>query len=143
MARQSTFDGRLLYKVADPRIYIGAGYISASTNYGYPQLRGFGGGLEKLPEFRNGQSFDVYGSVFYYPTADGTYTISDPASGHFGVSYKQQYRIVKYDIGVTVGFGDSPFYLFGGFSGDKYQAKSNAPIDQTHSGPYAGIGVHF
>ncbi|MBC5823636.1 MAG: copper amine oxidase N-terminal domain-containing protein [Candidatus Eremiobacteraeota bacterium] len=141
-ARQSTLDGRLLYKVTEPNIYIGVGYLQASNNYGYPQLRGVGAGLEKLPDFNANQQFSVFGSVFYYPNANGTYTVSDPLSGSFGQSFKQEYRIVKYDIGATVGLG-STFYVFGGYSGDRYTTKQFAPINQTHSGPYAGLGFHF
>jgi hypothetical protein len=32
-------------------------------------------------------------------------------------------------------------YLFGGYTGDQYSAKRNAPIGQTHAGPYIGLGV--
>jgi len=51
---------------------------------------------------------------------------------------------LKYDIGLNVNFSGSPFYLYAGYSGDRYTTKdNNEPIDQTHSGPYAGLGVHF
>ncbi|MDQ2818224.1 MAG: copper amine oxidase N-terminal domain-containing protein [Candidatus Eremiobacteraeota bacterium] len=141
-ARQSTLDGRLLYKVTAPNVYIGVGYLQASNNYGYPQLRGVGAGLEKLPDFDANQTFSIYGSAFYYPNVNGTYTVSDPTSGSFGQSFKQEYRIVKYDIGATLGLG-STFYVFGGYSGDRYTTKQFAPINQTHAGPYAGLGFHF
>jgi len=45
--------------------------------------------------------------------------------------------------GLALDFGDFPVYLYGGFSGDRYTTKQNAPIDQTHSGPYIGLGVRF
>ncbi len=138
-ARQSTIDGRLLFRIANPHIYVGAGYLQASTNYGYPQLRGVGGGVEKLPDFNGGLSW--FGSAFYYPTVSGTYTV--PTGPAAGAQFKQQYRIVKYDIGLDWNFGQSPFYIYGGYSGDQYQAKANAPINQTHSGPYIGLGIKF
>lgn len=137
-ARQSTIDGRLEFKVASPHIYVGAAYLQASTNYGYPQLRGVGGGVEKLPDF-NGLSW--FGSAFYYPSINGTYTV--PSGANAGLQFKQEYRLVKYDVGLAYDFGSSPVYIYGGYSGDRYTAKQNAPVDQTHSGPYLGIGLKF
>ncbi len=139
MARQSSLDGRLEYKIADPRIYIGAGYLQTSTNYGYPKLTGVGVGIEKLPDLTKGISF--FGSAFYYPSAIGTYTIANAASPNNGKSYRQQFAITKYDIGLALVFDRFPVYLYGGFSSDQYAAKQNAPIGQTHSGPYLGLGV--
>jgi hypothetical protein len=141
LARQSTLDGRLEFKIASPRIYVGIGYIQTTTNYGYPHLNGLGGGLEKLPDLRSGIGW--FGSAFYYPSASGNYTIADPASPNFGTSYQQQYQIYKYDLGLTLASARFPVYLYGGFSGDRYIAKQNAPIAQTHSGPYVGLGVKF
>jgi hypothetical protein len=40
-------------------------------------------------------------------------------------------------------FAHSPLYLQGGISGDRYGAKQNAPIGQTHDGPYLGLGVRI
>jgi len=142
-AKQSTLDGRLEYQIgAFPGLYIGAGYLQASTNYGYPQLHAIGGGLEKLPSFDQGWSW--FGSAFYYPNAHGTYLNQDFTSPTFGQSFKQSYNILKYDIGLTANFAGSPFYIYAGFNGDRYTTKdSNEPINQTHAGPYAGIGIHI
>jgi hypothetical protein len=139
LARQSTLDGRLEYQVASPRIYVGVSYLQTATNYGYPHLDGFGVGAEKLPDLTTGIAF--YGSAFYYPTVSGNYTVTDPTSVNAGKTYRQQYRIVKYDVGASLVFGHSPVYIYGGFSGDQYTVKQNAPIGQTHSGFYAGLGV--
>ena len=141
MARQSSLDARLEYKIADPRIYIGAGYLQTSTNYGYPNLTGVGVGIEKLPDLTKGISF--FGSAFYYPSASGTYTIVNPLSSNNGKSYRQQFAITKYDIGLALVLEHFPVYLYGGFSADQYAAKQNAPIGQTHNGPYLGLGVKF
>jgi hypothetical protein len=141
VARQSTLDGRIEYEVARPRIYVGLSYIHTANNYGYPQLNGVGFGVEKLPELRSGVSF--FGSAFYYPNASGTYTINNPASPNNGVSYRQQYAITKYDIGLALSARRFPVYLYGGFSGDEYNAKAFAPINQIHDGPYIGLGVKF
>jgi hypothetical protein len=141
LAKQSTLDARLEYQVAAPKIYVGVGYINAANSYGYPQLDGFGVGIEKLPDLRPGFSF--FGSAFYYPTASGNYTVTDPTNPNFGNTYKQQYQILKYDVGLALVFAHSPVYLQGGFSGDDYAVKQNAPIGQTHDGPYIGLGVKF
>jgi len=139
LARQSTLDARLEYQIAAPRIYLGVGYLHTANNYGYPQLNGAGVGIEKLPDLRPGVNF--YGSAFYYPTASGNYTVNDPSSINAGKTYQQQYQILKYDVGLMLVFKHSPLYLHGGISGDRYGAKRNAPIGQTHDGPYLGLGV--
>jgi hypothetical protein len=142
-AKQSTIDGRLEYEIgAMSHIYVGVGYLQASNDYGYPSLRAIGAGVEKLPTFDQGWSW--YGSAFYYPNANGTYIVDNAASPHFNQSYKLSYNIVKYDIGANVNFGTSPLYIYGGYSGDRYTTKdANEPINQTHSGPYVGLGIHF
>jgi len=142
VAKQSTLDGRLEYKIMSPDIYIGVGYLQAANNYGYPALHSVGGGLEKLPSFTSG--LDWFGSAFYYPSANGSYLQSNPLSPTFGQTFKQSYDILKYDLGLDLNFGSSPFYLYGGYSGDRFIKKdNNEPIDQTHSGPYVGLGLHF
>jgi len=141
LARQSTLDARLEFKLANPRIYAGVSYLQSSDNYGYPHLNGAGFGFEKLPDFHPG--FNLFGSAFYYPSATGDYTVTNPASSNAGKTYRQQYGILKYDAGLALVFHQYPVYLYGGFSGDRYNARQNAPIDQTHGGPYLGLGVKF
>jgi len=141
-AKQTTLDGRLEYGFGSSGLHVGVGYLQATTNYGYPVLRAFGAGVEKLPTFD--QSWSWFGSAFYYPNANGTYTIQNPVSPNFGKSYKQSYDIIKYDIGLNLNFGKDPLYIYGGFSGDRYTTKdANEPINQTHAGPYVGLGIHF
>jgi hypothetical protein len=139
LARQKSFDARAEYRVAAPRIYVGVGYLHISNNYGYPNLTAFGAGIEKLPDLRNGLS--LYGSAFYYPNASGNYTVTSVGSVNLGTVYQQQYNIVKYDIGAALVVAHSPLYLFGGYAGDRYTAIKNAPIGQSHTGPYIGLGV--
>lgn len=98
-----------------------------------------GVGIEKLPDLRSGINF--FGSAFYYPTASGDYTVTSPGSSNLGKTYRQQYGIVKYDIGLALVMTHFPIYLYGGFNGDRYTAKQDAPIGQTHDGPYVGLGV--
>ncbi|GAC1549311.1 MAG: hypothetical protein NVS3B16_22990 [Vulcanimicrobiaceae bacterium] len=139
LARQSSLDARLEYQIAAPRIYLGVSYLHAANNYGYPQLNAFGFGVEKLPDLHSG--VNLFGSAFYYPSANGNYTVTNPASTNFGKAYRQQYRVAKYDIGVALVAAHFPVYAYGGFAGDRYTAKQNAPIGQTHDGPYVGLGV--
>ena len=143
-AKQSTLDARLEYKVANPDIYVGVGYLQAANSYGNPSLRAIGGGLEKMPDMN--KTWDYYGSVFFYPNAKGDLTefVGIANTNNFVVrKFTQEYDITKYDVGIDVGLGTSPFYLYGGFSGDRYTTKQNAPINQTHAGPYIGLGIHF
>ncbi len=139
LARQTSLDGRLEYEIASPHINVGVGYLQTSNNYGYPHLTAVGAGIEKLADLRPGVRF--YGSAFYYPNARGTYHLADPASVNAGSSYEQKYNILKYDVGLTLVINHSPIYVNGGFNGEHYSARSNAPISQTHDGPYLGLGA--
>ncbi|MDQ2873219.1 MAG: copper amine oxidase N-terminal domain-containing protein [Candidatus Eremiobacteraeota bacterium] len=134
--RETDFDGRLGLKVADPRLYIGVGYMYREGNYGYPRLRGFGFGAEKLPDLNH--AFSLYGSVWYYPNVKGNFT--DPGTG---LGYDLAYRVLKYQIGGNLVLGNSPVFLDFGFLGDRGNNKSNAPSDFTHTGPYVGLGIKF
>jgi hypothetical protein len=127
-AQDSDLDARWGLKVADPRIYVGVGYLWRSGNYGYPKQGGFGFGAEKLPDLD--QPFSVYGSLWFYPNVKGT-------------GPDLAYRILKYDIGGTYNFGKSPLYLDFGFLGDSGRNKTNAPSDFSHNGPHVGLGLHF
>jgi hypothetical protein len=140
-ARQISLDERLEYRIAAAPLYIGASYIEASNNYGYPQPSGLGFGLEKMPALRSG--VDFVGSAFYYPSVSGNYTVTGPSSSNLGVTYRQQYQTLKFDAGISLGLARFPVYLYGGFNGDRFIAKQNAPIAQTHDGPYVGLGVKF
>ncbi len=135
--RDMDFDGRFGLKVADPRIYVGVGYLARSNNYGYPQTKGIGYGAEKLPDLD--QPWSVYGSVWYYPNNKATCDVTVCPSGPFTLSY----NILKYQIGGTYRFGTSPVFLDLGFLGSSLQNKTNAPSNVTNSGPYLGLGIRF
>ena len=135
-ARDSDFDVRLGLKVADPRIYIGIGYVFRSDNYGYPRQTGFGFGAEKLPDLD--KPFSIYGSLWYYPNTKGGFT--DPGTG---IGYTLAYNLLKYQVGGTVAFGKSPVFLDLGWMGDSGKNKTNAPSDYTMNGPYLGLGIKF
>lgn len=133
-AREQSVDAKVGVKVADPRIYVGLGYTRATGNYGYPQIAGVGIGAEKLPDLDQRASF--YGSIFYYPGVSGRYA---GAAGTDTLSY----HLVRYQVGGTLGLGSSPSFVDFGYKGDRATASENAPADQTHSGPYVGLGLHF
>jgi hypothetical protein len=137
-AKDTDVDVRLGLKVADPHIYIAGSYLWKNTNYGYPRQNGVGFGLEKLPDLN--QAFSLYGSAYYYPNISGTCGTDVCPSGPF----TWQYRLFRYQIGATVGFGANfPVFLDLGFIGDQGRNKQNAPSDYTHAGPYVGLGIHF
>lgn len=139
LARQSSLDARLEFEIAPKHFNLGVGYLHTATNYGYPALNAIGFGAEKLPDLHPG--LGLFGSAFYYPSASGNYTVSNATSPNAGKTYRQQYGIVKYDVGLALVFAHSPLYLHGGFGGDRFIVKSNAPINQTHDGPYVGLGI--
>jgi len=133
-------DVRLGLKVADPRIYVGVGYMAHTGNYGSPSVNGVGFGLEKLPDLD--QAFSVYGSAYWYPNINGNYTVT--SGPQTGTSFKLAYRVLRYQIGATVGFGRNfPLFLDLGFIGDRGSNVSNAPGDYTHNGGYVGLGLKF
>jgi hypothetical protein len=140
-ARDDDFDGRFGLKVSDPRIYVGVGYIFRNTNYEGgllpTQVHGLGGGLEKLPDLD--KNFSIYGSAYYFPNAT-TNGGQDQGNGSFG---SVQYRILKYGIGGTFDLGKSPVFLDLGYLGDQLFVKQAAPVGQSHTGTYAGLGIHF
>jgi Copper amine oxidase N-terminal domain len=136
-ATDTDIDGRFALKVADPRLYVGVGYLSRSENYGYPRQGGVGFGVEKLPDLD--QPFSVYGSVWYYPDVSASFT-SASANGQFS------YRALKYEVGGTYvlgSFSGIGIFIDGGYLGDSYRSKSLAPSDSTHNGPYVGLGLKF
>jgi len=142
-ARDTDFDGRLGLKIAEPRIYIGVGYLHREENYGYPKQNGFGFGAEKLPDLD--QPLSIYGSIWYYPSISGNFTYpagAFPAS-LVGTTDKFQQRFLKYQIGGTLALGNSGLFLDAGFLGDSIKGKNLSPSDASHAGGYVGLGIKF
>lgn len=137
-ARDSDLDVRLGFKALDPHIYIGAGYIWRSSNYGYPRQTGFGYGAELLPMLNHPLS--VYANVWYYPSMHGDCDTSVCPTGPFTFSY----NMFKYAVGGALTFGPKvPIFLDFGYLGDNGTTKAFAPAPFSHNGPYAGLGIHF
>ena len=141
-ARDTDFDGRFGLKIADPRIYIGVGYLHREENYGYPKQNGFGFGAEKLPDLDH--SLSVYGSVWYYPSISGNFTFPSGAPPALvGTTDKFQQRFLKYQVGGTFNLGSSGLFLDAGFLGDTIRGKNLSPSDASHAGGYVGLGIKF
>lgn len=138
-ARDSDVDVRVGIRVINPRIYIGAGYLWRSTNYGYPNMNGVGVGIEKLPDLNMPLSF--FGSFWYYPNIKGNITTGN----QFGVStnFSLAYNLYKYQVGVDYVIGNSPVFIDLGWMGDSLTNKTNAPIGSTANGPFVGLGIKF
>src|SRR5262249_29406106 len=146
-AREQDFDARLGFKVADPRLYIGAGYVWRTTNYGYPNQNGWGFGAEKLPDLN--QTLSVYGSYWYYPSIKGNYGTYNAPFGPSGTlatttipAGQLAYRFSKYSLGGTWNVA-GPLFLDLGWLGDYSSVKSNGPSNQNHWAFYGGLGIHF
>jgi hypothetical protein len=151
-ARDSDFDARFGLRIAQPRIYIGVGYLvrelqgisslvspSDATNF---TLSGIGAGIEKLPDLEN--TVSVYGSVWYYPTISGNFTFPAGAPPALvGTTDKFQQRFLKYQIGGTLNLGNSGLFLDAGFLGDTIRGQSLSPSDASHNGGYVGLGIKF
>jgi hypothetical protein len=134
--RDYDVDARLGLQVAQPRVYIGVGYLWRSNNYGYPRLNGFGFGVEKLPDLN--QPLSVFGGAWYYPNTKGTFI--DPGTG---ISYTLAYNILKYQAGLDYVFGKSPVFIEAGWRGLSGINSRNAPGNTSANGPFAGIGIKF
>jgi hypothetical protein len=133
-ARDSDVDGRIGVGIANPKIYIVGSYMDRFTNYGYPRLTGIGGGLEKLSNFE--QPIDIYGSILYYPQIKGGYI------NNFG-NQSLEYRLLKYQGGITVNVPKTPLFLDFGYLGDHGINKVNAPGGFSEASLYGGLGIHF
>ncbi|MBV8155367.1 MAG: copper amine oxidase N-terminal domain-containing protein [Candidatus Eremiobacteraeota bacterium] len=126
-------EARVGIRVMQPRIYVGAGYLWASNNYGYPEINNVGFGLEKLPDLN--QALTFFGSIYYYPNVHGAIT-----TGVKPTAYNLAYNILKYQVGVNYVIGNSPVFIEAGWMGDSWNKNSAAPINRSYNGPFAGLG---
>ena len=142
-ARDTDFDGRFGLKIAEPRIYIGVGYLHREENYGYPKQNGFGFGAEKLPDLdqhvlrvRQRLVLPEHLRQLHLPALG-----APPAL--VGTTDKFQQRFLKYQIGGTLNLGNSGLFLDAGFLGDTIRGKNLSPSDASHAGGYVGLGIKF
>ncbi len=142
-AQENEGDVRLGFKIFEPRVYIGVGYLSKTYDYlGIPRLSGVGFGATKLPDLE--QAFSLDGSVWYYPRISGNYTYpTTPLLGPLSAqTIPLSYSYWKYRAGANVRLGSALFLDFG-ITGERATARTNAPSDTTVNAPYAGLGIHF
>jgi hypothetical protein len=140
-AINSDASARLGVEIAKPRIYLAGSYLIATNNYGYPRMTGFGFGLEKLPDLDRSLSF--FGSAYYYPQLQGSYT-----DANTGTQFTVQDRFLQYQAGLAYNvpfglFSHSGLFLEAGFMGNGTVNKQFLPGNAHESGGFAGIGIHF
>jgi hypothetical protein len=128
----------------DQRYYIGAGYLFKTENYaGYPSLRGFGLGIDKLPDFDAPVSF--FGSFWQYADVQGNFggNTSPLLGASSGRGFSLEYKMFTYRLGLNASFKNSPLFLEANIAGDRADARNNAPSDIAHGALFLGAGVHF
>lgn len=129
-AHNTDWDGRIGIGMQRPRIFLVASYAQRGNSYGYPNLQGFGFGVEKLPDFNN-KTVSLFGSFLWYP--------------QMGAGATLQYGFYKYQAGLEFHARDShmPLFLELGYMGDYGYNRQNAPTNISDNGLFAGLGVHF
>lgn len=135
--RISDADVRAERTIFGTNSYAGISYVSTSTSYGYPTLRGAGFGLEQYPDFT---PFAVYGSVFYYPSVGGTFVQTDPHSSDLGQSFPVRFSQLKYTVESALPIDDA-LYAFFGYGG--YRMLSGFTSNENVEGPYVGLGTRL
>jgi hypothetical protein len=156
--QEQDIDLRFGFRVLQPRIYIGVGYLwnlnntlpqilkanpgfGGATATGYPTVSGVGFGLEKLPDLD--QVVSVFGNAWYYPNITGNVSyLAAPGATTFSTA-PLTYREIKYMAGFAFSPQGLPFFLELGYMGDQGFKKANAPVNYSHGGGFVGIGVHF
>jgi hypothetical protein len=124
------WDARLGVGLQHPRVFLVASYAERLNNYGYPNLQGYGFGVEKLPDF-NDKTVSFFGSYLWYP--------------QFGAGRYLQYGFYKYQVGVEAHSNNphNPLFVEVGYMGDYGYNKLRAPTNISDHGIFAGVGLHF
>jgi hypothetical protein len=124
------WDTRLGVGLQHPRVFLVASYAQRLNNYGYPNLQGYGFGVEKLPDF-NDKTVSFFGSYLWYP--------------QFGSGQYLQYGFYKYQAGIEVHSNNrhNPLFVEAGYMGDYGYNRLRAPTNIADHGVFAGLGLHF
>ncbi len=139
--RSYDFDGHFGLKVAEPRVYVGVGYLFRASNEAYPRIRGLGFGIEKLPDLD--QELSAYGSAYYYPSAKSNKEYLGDGITPLTQGYTIGYSVLKYSVGGVYSPAKGPIFLDFGWEGERGKVKQGAVSDYTVNGPFVGLGVHF
>ncbi len=131
-----------LYRLRKSRIYFGLGVFTHSTNYGYPNITGAGIGIHKTPDVNEKGS--LYFNFYYYPMVGGNYTVPFQASNPYsGNTELLQYSVFRYSYGATFQIKKTPAFVQFGSAGEKWKARTNAPVSVNRGGTTVGLGFHF
>ncbi len=136
--RVTSIDTRLEHQAFAKNVYLGLSYIDTSTTYGYPSLRGVGGGVEQYSNFT---PFGLYGYIYYYPSVSGTFVQTDSASPNFGKSYGVNFGELKYSFETALPLSYD-FYLYFGYGGYR-MLQNGTNTAQNVEGPFLGLGTRL
>lgn len=138
-------DARAEVRVAGDWFVVGGYTVRNFAHLGYPLLTGAGYGIEKLE--RPSRKIDVRGSLLYYPNVAGEYryscipTLFAGCGSLSGTSTTLSYRVLKYDLGVTIEQGTAKSFVLLRAIGDYGFDRTNAPGGFNHSRFEVGYGV--
>ena len=119
------------------------GYLTKRYNYlGYPRISGVGFGITKLPDLDGPVSLE--GSAWYYPRSRATTPTRRRRCWDRFRDRRSRFRMPS---GNTARERPSTsavrlFFDFG-VTGERANARNNAPANTTVNAPYAGLGLHF
>jgi uncharacterized protein YjbI with pentapeptide repeats len=127
-----------------PHVYAGAGFYLKHYSYlGYPNVRGAGIGISKVPDLD--KQLSLFASVWYYPAVNGKYTY--PVSPYLGPLSGQTvpfgYSVLKYRAGATFWLNATSLFLEAGWAGEVFNPTINAPGGTWTEGSFFGIGTRF
>ncbi len=127
-----------------PNVYAGAGFYLKHYSYlGYPNIRGAGIGITKLPNLD--KQLSLFASVWYYPAVNGKYTYPvSPYLGPFsGQTVPFGYSVLKYRAGATFWLNATNLFLEAGWAGEIFNSTINTPGNAWTEGSFFGIGTRF
>ena len=127
-----------------PRTYFGTGFYLKHYSYlGYPNIRGVGFGISKVPNLD--KQLSLFASAWYYPAATGKYTYPvSPYLGPFsGQTVPFGYSVFKYRAGATFWLNATSLFLEAGWAGEIFNSTINTPGNAWTEGSFFGIGTRF
>ncbi len=127
-----------------PHVYGGVGFYLKHYDYlGYPNIRGVGVGIMKLPDLD--KQISLFASVWYYPAVNGKYTYPvSPFLGPLsGRSVPFGYSVLKYRAGATFWLNATSLFLEAGWAGEIFNSTINTPGNTWAQGSFFGIGTRF
>lgn len=127
-----------------PYVYAGTGvYLKHYSYLGYPNIRGVGFGITKMPNLS--KQLSLFASVWYYPAVNGKYTYPvSPFLGPFsGQTVPFGYSVLKYRAGATFWLNQTNLFVEAGWAGEIFNSTINTPGNAWTEGSFFGIGTRF